>query len=121
MATTEDTSGTKGSAEPAHEGTATPQPQEKRKKKYSRGLKTAQRFERGLSKGAHRFARATETALATWRKYSDRSARKKRDGAIRDAPLNYAKAVSRAAPEAARVLVDLAKGLPRLRLPRLFL
>jgi hypothetical protein len=99
---------------------AVAEPREKPKRKYSRRLKRVQKLERSFSKGLHRLARATEKGVATWRKRTDRSAGKKRDGAIKDAPVNYAKAVSRAAPEAARSLVDLAKGLPKPRLGRLF-
>ena len=102
------------------ENVTTAEPAAKPKKRYSRRLKGAQKLERGFSKGLHRLARATEKGVETWRKSSDRSARKKRDGALKDAPVNYARAVSHATAEAADGLVDLAKRLPKLRLGKLF-
>jgi hypothetical protein len=54
------------------------------KKKYSRGLKDVQRFEDGLTTAAKRLSRAVEKGLRTYRKRRNKSARKRKDGAIRD-------------------------------------
>ena len=54
------------------------------KKKYSRGLKDVQRFEDGLTTAAKRLSRAVEKGLRVYRKRRNKSARKRKDGAIRD-------------------------------------
>jgi len=63
----------------------------KKKYKYSRGLKDLQRSSRGVAKVSSRLARSVVKGMDAYRKASDKSARKKRDGAIRDFPLNIAK------------------------------
>jgi hypothetical protein len=82
-----------------------------RKKKYSRGLRGAQEMERAASKATHRMARAVEKGLAAYREERDRSAGKRRDGALRDFADNVAHGTSKALREASRVPADLAKAL----------
>src|SRR6476661_3333750 len=60
----------------------------KRKKKYSRGLKEPQREERRVSRAAERIAQAVVDGLSEYRDRRDKSARRKRDGAIKDAVRN---------------------------------
>jgi hypothetical protein len=88
----------------------------KKPRKYSAGLGLPGELERGASRALHRLAQSVEVGLDTWRKESDRSARRRRDGALRDASENAAEAVARAVRVAGRAPVDAAKTLPRLKL-----
>jgi hypothetical protein len=89
----------------------------KRKKKYSsRGLKFGQKAEVPLTRGAQRFARAVEEGLGMWRKKRKSSARKKRNGALRDALKNYGKAATRFQKVAARIPEEITRDFPKLRI-----
>lgn len=88
----------------------------KKKKKgaakwYSAGLKEVQRTERHLVRASHRMAKAVEKGLGSYRKSSLASARKKKDGALRDFVPNSAEAMSKALREASGVPSDLAKAV----------
>ena len=83
----------------------------KKKRRYSKGLEEAQRMERHLTRSTHRMARAVEEGISTYRKRSSRSARSKRDGAIRDFIPNSGLAMSRAMKEASAVPYDLARAM----------
>jgi len=88
----------------------------RRKRKYSEGIRPFAEIERGASRVLDRLASAVEEGIYEWRKEGDRSARRKRDGALRDAPENLAKAFSRTLRVASRAPVDAAKVIPKLRL-----
>lgn len=81
----------------------------KKKFKYSRGLKDFQRTSRRMSKVSSRMARAFSKGIDTFRKESDKSARKKRDGAIRDFGLNVARGMSKSLRITSDVPYDLAR------------
>lgn len=81
----------------------------KKKKKYSKGLKNAQRFEEGMTKAQRRLAKAVFEGLDSWNRATDRSARKKKDGALRDVMKNSAKATEKAIRVAARAPRDFVK------------
>jgi hypothetical protein len=91
----------------------------KRKKKYSRGLKEPQRLERGVSRAAERIARAVANGFSEYRDRRDWSARRKRDGAIRDAVRNVGRGLEEAISTAARVPTDLTRRVSVRRLTRL--
>lgn len=94
------------------DGAPSPSPQgRKKKRKVSRELEDLQRWERRASKAAHRLARAVERGMATYRRRRDRSASRKRDGALRDLPVNVAEGMAASLREASRLPVDLARGL----------
>ena len=98
-------------------------PKKKKKKKYGgAALKAGQRGEVTLTKSVHRIARAVEEGIGTWRSRRNDSARKKRNGAIRDALKNSGKAVTEFTKVASKLPEELTKGLsktlPRLRLFR---
>src|SRR6185295_13440387 len=98
----------------APEPTAGPVVSQKRKKrKYSRGLKEAQRFERGLSKATERIAKAVFRGMSTYRRRGDKSARRSRDGAIKDAIENFARAAERSLRTASRAPLDLVRSASR--------
>jgi hypothetical protein len=102
-----------GAADPATE------PEKKKKKRYSKRLKGLQKIERGVSKAMHRLASSVDEGLRVWRKSSDRSAREKRDGAIRDALKNYAKAMGKQIRIASWAPADLARAVPEISPRRL--
>ena len=89
--------------------------EQKQKRKYSSNLKGIQGIERDVSKALLRLTRAAETGVERWRDETDKSSRKKRDGAIRDAAENAAKAWSKGLRVASLVPVDASKA--RMRLP----
>jgi len=83
----------------------------KKKYKYSRGLKDLQKTSRGVAKASARLARSTWKGMDAFRKANDKSARKKRDGAIRDFGLNVAKGFSKSLRASSRVPYDLAQAV----------
>ncbi len=85
------------------------QSKKKKKYRYSRGLKDLQKSNRSIAKVSSRLARSVSRGMDAYRKASDKSARKKRDGAIRDFNLNMAKGLSKTLRESSRVPYDLAQ------------
>jgi hypothetical protein len=83
----------------------------KKKYKYSRGLKDLQQSGRKMSRVSSRLVRAMSKGMDTYRKASDKSARKKRDGAMRDFGLNVAKGMSKSLRESSRTPFDIALAL----------
>jgi Family of unknown function (DUF6312) len=98
-------------SEPIQEGQSTPEAVEppRKKRKTSRGLRDFQKMERRMSKAAHRLSSAVDDGLANYRAKRDKSAEKKRDGALRDFPVNVARAAGKTLRKASRVPVDVAK------------
>jgi hypothetical protein len=92
----------------------------KKKRRYSRGLEDIQRSGRGLSRVSSRILRSVAKGMDKFRKASDKSAYKKRDGAIRDLLLNMGKASSKSLRVSARVPLDLAKTMNRRSGRRVF-
>jgi hypothetical protein len=84
----------------------------KRKKKYSSGTRDAQKLERAFNRAAGRIARAVSVGLETYNEESDRSARKKKDGAVRKALVNASMGIGDALQQASRAPRELAKGIP---------
>ena len=80
----------------------------KKKRKYSRGLKDIQVAGRRSSKITARVMRSVSKGLDEFRKASDKSARKRRDGALLDMNRNLAKGLSRSLKASSRIPVDLA-------------
>lgn len=83
----------------------------KKKRKYSKGLKDVQRSGRSMTKISSRLVRALAKGVDTFAKESDKSAGKKRDGAMRDLGLNMAKGFSKTLRKSSRAPLDLAKAL----------
>jgi hypothetical protein len=80
-----------------------------RKPKYSRDLKDVQRLERGVAKASRRVGRAVYEGLDLYLERRDRSADKRRDGAIRDALKNWSKGWSKTLREASDAPYDVFK------------
>lgn len=83
----------------------------KRKRRYSKGLGEIQRLERHLARSTHRSVRATEKGISSYRRLSIKSARKKRDGVIRDFIPNSGTALSRALRVASPLPNDIARAM----------
>ena len=81
----------------------------KSKRRYSRSLEEIQVMEHRLTRSIHRAARAGEIGIASYRERSDQSARKKKDGAVRDFIPNSGYAMSRALEEASPLPYELAQ------------
>ena len=88
----------------------------KRKRKYSRGLRTVQDVERGISRSAETLSKAMVRTFSEYRKRSKKSSGKKRDGAIRDGIENWTKAMSKGMRVAADAPYKLAKSVNRGKL-----
>jgi hypothetical protein len=84
-------------------------------RKYSKRNKSVQEFERRVSKGLHRVAKSVEAGLREWRAATDRSSRKRKDGAIRDALENSARAVGKQIRVASRVPEDAVRAVRALK------
>lgn len=84
-------------------------------RKYSKRNKGAQQFERHVSKGLHRVAKSVEAGLREWREATDRSSRKRTDGAIRDALENSARAVGKQIRVASRLPEDAVRAVRSLK------
>jgi hypothetical protein len=89
-----------------------------KKRRYSRDARDLQRAARPLNRGLERFTSAVAESATQWRKDWDRSAEKKRDGALKDAPENAARAIARVVRGTSWVPVDAAKALRQTRLYR---
>lgn len=92
----------------------------KKKRRYSRGLEDVQRSGRGITKVSSRILRSVAKGMDEFRKASDKSAYKKRDGAIRDLVVNMGKATSKSLRVSSRVPLDLAKAMNRRSGRRIF-
>jgi hypothetical protein len=90
-------------------------PKGKRKQRYSKGLEDVQKFEAGVSRAVRRggggTARAAEKGASTYDKARRKSARKKRDGAIRDLGPNMGEALSESLREGSKIPAEVAAAL----------
>jgi hypothetical protein len=84
----------------------------------SKAAREAKRVERGLSKASQRLARAVELGLESWQRRRDKSARRRRDGAVEDALRNTAFAAGTIVKEASWASSDFIRALGRRRDPR---
>lgn len=85
----------------------------KRKPKYSKGVKPLAKMEKGAVKAQRRLASAVVAGLETWEKRRDRSSKKKRNGALRDALQNSAAAMSKSVRVASRATQDFVSSVPK--------
>jgi len=83
----------------------------RRKRRYTRGARDVQTTNRGFVKASRRLVRAVARGMSTYLKESNKSARKKRDGAMRDFNLNVADAIGTSLREASGITADLARSL----------
>jgi hypothetical protein len=67
----------------------------KKKRRYSAGLGTIQHLERGVTRSLETVSKGVARAFKEYSERSDKSARKKHDGALRDGIENWTKALSK--------------------------
>ncbi len=83
----------------------------KKKKKYSRGMKDLQCLVEGAVQASARTTRAVSDGVTHVDKCSRRSARKRRDGAVRDGLEAWARGIGKTIEKSAGVPNDIAKPL----------
>jgi hypothetical protein len=88
----------------------------KKKRRYTRGSRDLQELGRGYTRSATRVADAVAQGLDEYRSLSNKSSRKKRDGAIRDLPENLSLALGVTMRRASRAAYDVARRLRTRRL-----
>jgi hypothetical protein len=81
----------------------------RRGKTSSKRTRRLQRVERGVAKAFHRVARAADHGTSEYLDARDRSADRRKDGALVDIYENVARGVSKAVSEASPALIDVAK------------
>jgi isopentenyl diphosphate isomerase/L-lactate dehydrogenase-like FMN-dependent dehydrogenase len=87
-------------------------------RKYSKRYRRIQEVERSVSKAIHRLVRSAEAGVSEWREQTDRSSRKRRDGAIRDALENFAKATGTTIRAASRTPEDVVRVVRKMKVGR---
>jgi hypothetical protein len=85
----------------------------KRKRRYSDGVGTIQHLERGVTRSLETVSKGVARAFSEYSERSDQSARKKRDGALRDGIENWTKALSKGMRIAGDAPYDFVKQLNR--------
>lgn len=90
----------------------------KQKRKYSRGLRAGQEIERGIANAACTMGDAIADTFGTYRKRSQSSSFRKRDGAVRDAIKNWTKATSEGMKTASDAPYQFIKTINRGRASR---
>jgi hypothetical protein len=80
----------------------TKQSKKKKKKKYTRGLQGLQELMVASNKGHAKIASAISTAVDDWVERCDKSREKRRDGILKDGPMNASRAFSKGFKEAAK-------------------
>jgi hypothetical protein len=92
----------------------------KGKKKYSRGTRGVQRLLYGVSKAAYRSTNSFAEGLDTFVKKSNKSARKRRDGLIRESLRNATKGVADGVAELGKAPEEITKRIGTRRVWKLF-
>lgn len=85
----------------------------KKKRRYSNGLGTVQHVERGVARSLETLSEGVAKVFSEYSKRSNKSARRKRDGALRDGIENWTKALSKGLRVAGDAPYDFVKGLNR--------
>lgn len=81
----------------------------KRRRRYTRGLRDFQQLGRGVVRASDRIADAVAAGLTDFRKRSNRSARRRRDGALRDALPNLSRAMGETLRRSADAPYDVTR------------
>jgi hypothetical protein len=85
----------------------------RRKRKYSRGLGAVQHIERGVAQGLETLSESIAKVFSEYSTRSDKSARKKKDGALRDGIENITVALSKGLRVAGKAPYKFVKGVNR--------
>ncbi len=91
------------------------------KRKYSKNLKDPQKLEVDATRSANRVARAVADGISEYRGERNKSARRKRDGAIKDVVRNIGRGLSEALDTGSRAPSDLTRRATTKRLSRLLI
>lgn len=83
----------------------------RKKRKYSRGTKSLQVRGRRATKAGDRLLRAVSSGLGQYRRKSDKSSRKKRDGASRDLLKNIGSGIGKTLRKSDKVPRSIGKAL----------
>jgi Family of unknown function (DUF6312) len=81
----------------------------KKKRRYTKGLRAVQQIERGLARSLDVFAEGVARTFSEYRKRSGKSARKKKDGALRDGIENWTKAIGKGISASSKAPYDFVK------------
>jgi hypothetical protein len=92
----------------------------RKRKKYSRGLKNVQRLEDGLTLASKRLGSGVERGFGNYRKRRNKSARRKKDGAVRDWLENSSGGLSNGLRVASDAPYDVARKLNSKRFGKQF-
>ncbi|MCE9671608.1 hypothetical protein LY474_27755 [Myxococcus stipitatus] len=87
----------------------------KRKRKSSKGLKNLDRGHDNVSRALEHLSAAVSDGLRTYRKEEQRSAEKKKDGALRDVMRNTGKAMSDSLKTLSKVPRDISRAVDTKR------
>jgi hypothetical protein len=87
----------------------------KKKRRYTKGLRTIQNFERGVARSLDVLAEGFARVFSEYKERSEKSARKKRDGALRDGIENWTKAMGKGMSVSSKAPYDFAKTVTRGR------
>ena len=79
------------------------------RKRYSKNTKDAQRLTYGTARAFYRLADGLAAGADSFRRRSDRSARRKKDGLAIDFYRNYARGIDRASRQAGKAPRDIAR------------
>jgi hypothetical protein len=85
----------------------------KKKRRYSFGLGTVQHLERGVTRSLETVSRGVARTFSEYSERSSKSARNKRDGALRDGIENWTKALSKGMRIAGEAPYDFVKNVNR--------
>ncbi len=85
----------------------------KKRRRSSRGLKGVEKLNRGMSKASRRLSRAVAKGLDKYVSSSDKSAEKRRDGALIDMRRNMARAMGTTLSRSGKAFDDVAKSFSR--------
>ena len=89
----------------------------KKKKRYTRNLRPIQQLEVGVSKSHLRLAKAVTRGLNEWIDATETSARKRRDGGIKDSLKNSNKAMRKALRTAVQAPADFIDEVCKIKRP----
>jgi hypothetical protein len=84
-------------------------------KRYTRGFRDLQRVTYGGSRAAYRLMNGVAAGFDSFQRRSSRSARRRRDGLLRDGLRNAARAFSRAARQVGRAPYEIAREISTRR------
>jgi hypothetical protein len=83
----------------------------KKKRRFSQGLRTIQDVERGVTVSLRTVSAGVARVLSEYTERSEKSSRKKRDGALRDAIENWTKAMSKGMRMGGKAPYDFVKAV----------